>query len=81
MENKGGVFTVVTVKQLFGLGDCATWLSLINRTSVSTIFDVDSLRKNLWTDKDIQLWTETEHDLLILIYQTHITILCKKAHY
>ena len=28
-----------------------------------------------WTDKDVQLWTETEHDLLRLIYETYITII------
>ena len=51
-----------------------TQLSRMNRASVSTILHSDSLRLNLLTDKDIQLWTETEHDLFRLIHETHIKI-------
>ena len=51
-----------------------TQLSRMNPASVSTILCGDSSRLNLLTDKDLQLWTETEHDLLRLICETHITI-------
>ena len=34
----------------------------------------NSSRLNLWTDKDLQLLTETEQDLFRRIYKTHITI-------
>ena len=36
------------------------------------LFNGNSLRLNLSTDKDVQLWTETEHDLFR--HKTYITI-------
>ena len=46
--------------------------------SLSTIFSGNSLPLKLRTDKDVQLWTETEQDSFRLYYETHITITSKK---
>ena len=46
----------------------------MNRASISTILHNGHSRLNLWTDKDVHLWTETEQDLLRLIHKTNITI-------
>ena len=49
-----------------------TQLLRMNHVSISTILYGDYLRLNLLTDKDLQLWTGTEQDLLRLIHNTHI---------
>ena len=79
MVNKWSVLTVVTVNQYWSLFNlwllCHTVFADELCKSQFYFFNGDSLRLNLWTDKDVQLWTETEHDLLRLIHKTYITIL------
>ena len=64
--NKWDMFTVVTVNQYRSLlsikvphGSCR-WIC----TSISTTFSNGQFCAFLWTDKDLQLWTESEQDQL-----------------